>query len=99
MHHTSHKSEPSTASGITSLPMELHLRIQREVRGAKNHHLNLTLTTFVSLEFVRDPDTTFNDLKPLRLVCKAFDTIWSPLILSAISIFPRSTDYPDDVSE
>src|SRR6266478_2208255 len=99
MHHPSRNSEANTVSGIASLPTELHLRIQREVRRAKIHHLNLTLKTFMSLQFVRDPDTTFNDLKPLRFVCKSFDTIWSPLVLSTISIFPRSADHPCDVSE
>jgi hypothetical protein len=62
----------------------------------KIHHLNLTLMSF---KFIRDPDTTFNDLKPLRLVCKTFDIIWSPLVLSAISMFPRTVNNPDDILE
>lgn len=35
-------------------------------------------------ELLRDPDTTFSHLKPLRLVCRVFDHVWSPIIFASI---------------
>jgi len=40
-------------------------------------------------KLLRDPDTTFEDFKALRLVCKIFDAVWSPVVLFHLSISRR----------
>src|ERR1700759_3974506 len=37
-----------------------------------------------------DPNITFEDFKQLRLVCKMFDALWSPVVLSRLLLFPQS---------
>ena len=42
-----------------------------------------------TLKLLRDPDTTFEHFKALRLVCKTFDAVWSPVVLFRLSISRR----------
>lgn len=35
-------------------------------------------------------DVTFEHFKELRLVCKVFDALWSPVVLSRLLLFPPS---------
>ena len=39
------------------------------------------------MKFLRHPDTTFDQFKALRLVCKTFDEITTPRVLSCICLF------------
>lgn len=41
-------------------------------------------------ELLKDPDVTYNYLKCLRLVCKLFDLLWSPVVLVNLSLFPNN---------
>ncbi|KAF8625132.1 hypothetical protein AX17_006911 [Amanita inopinata Kibby_2008] len=40
-------------------------------------------------EVLLDPDMVMADYKPLRLVCKIFNDIWSPIVLHSIVLFPN----------
>ncbi|KIL67136.1 hypothetical protein M378DRAFT_160131 [Amanita muscaria Koide BX008] len=46
---------------------------------------------------LRDPYTTFEDYKSLRLVCKLFDLVWSPVVLNHIVFFPLGPGWHDDI--
>lgn len=39
-------------------------------------------------ELLKHTDTTFAHFKAYRTVCKTFDDVWSPVVLSSVSLFP-----------
>ena len=41
---------------------------------------------------MQDPETTFSDFKTLRLVCRSLDVVWSPVVLSSISLFQQTAE-------
>ncbi|KAM6500161.1 hypothetical protein JOM56_003175 [Amanita muscaria] len=45
---------------------------------------------------LRDPYTTFEDYKSLRLVCKLFDLVWSPVVLNHLVFFPLGPGWRHD---
>jgi hypothetical protein len=74
------------------LPLELHLRIQvRRIIPILSDPSTL-MTLPLILKLLRDPDMTLEDFKPLRLVCKAFDVIWSPVVLFRLFLTRRTGD-------
>ncbi|KAF8637266.1 hypothetical protein AX17_002946 [Amanita inopinata Kibby_2008] len=53
--------------------------------------LPLDLQLCIRSELLQDPETTFEDFRTLRLVCKAFDALYAPIVLSAIQLFKNAT--------
>ena len=49
------------------------------------------------LQFIRDPYTTFDQLKSLRLICRSFNHVASPRVLSCVSLLGRRGDTMDDI--
>lgn len=45
-----------------------------------------------------DPDTTLNQLRTIRLVCKSFDSIYAPVVFSHMVLFPSKLPYPARVT-
>ncbi|KAF8625133.1 hypothetical protein AX17_006912 [Amanita inopinata Kibby_2008] len=70
----------------STIPTELHLHIQKEV------------TSFCAAQLLGDPDTTMADYKPLRLVCRLYDVIWSPIVLRHILVFRKNHNVLDDLT-
>lgn len=44
------------------------------------------------LQFLKDPNMTFHDLQVLRLVCRTFNAILAPYVLSCICLFRDEKD-------
>ena len=61
------------------------------LRGTRHPHCVLTLT-ISPRQLINDPDTRINHFKPLRLVCKIFNVVWSPVVLSNLVLFLPESD-------
>ncbi|KAK2464623.1 hypothetical protein APHAL10511_003316 [Amanita phalloides] len=62
-------------------------------------NLPVRLQERIIVQFMRDPDTTFKQLKTLRLVCKALDDITAPKVLANIRLFKNDLNVPYNFSQ
>jgi hypothetical protein len=74
-------------SPLLALPMELLLRIRTQVEQTAGD--SRMLTDPASQLLRDDRDGSRQQVRRLRLVCKMFDAILSPVVLTHICLFPR----------
>ncbi|KAM6495341.1 hypothetical protein JOM56_009964 [Amanita muscaria] len=61
-------------------------------------YLPLELHLRIRSLLLADPDTTLDQLRTLRLVCKSFDSIYAPVVFSHMVLFPSKLPYPARVT-
>ncbi|KIL57919.1 hypothetical protein M378DRAFT_171228 [Amanita muscaria Koide BX008] len=61
--------------------------MQHEHVGSYMVYLPMELHVHIRHKLITDPETTISQLRSLRLVCKLFDTLWSPMVMHNMTLF------------
>jgi hypothetical protein len=81
------RNQPKPCLG--DLPVELQRQIIMEVSTPRTIS---SLPSQLPPQFLKDPNMTFHDLQVLRLVCRTFNAIVAPYVLSCICLFRDEKD-------
>ncbi|KAK2462661.1 hypothetical protein APHAL10511_005394 [Amanita phalloides] len=86
------KATVSTWTMFNLMRSNLNGRSGADQSSACLSDLPVELQRRIIIEFLKDPNTNFDELKVLRLVCRKFNAVVVPFVLSCICPFRDETD-------